>query len=255
MNVEEILNKLVNFNTIKDKDNLLIMNFCKSYLENLGFECILYGTDKKILYGKYGKKPILGFVGHTDTVNHSNEWNTNPFTLVEKDDKLFGLGTCDMKGGIAAFLKAISSINLKKLKRGITVILTYDEEINFEGILSVINNNIELPEYLIIGEPTDNIPNNGSKGLLEYSLEFYGVRTHSSMPIESPNKNCISFFNEILKLDDYFKERCCNDYEFPNSTMNIGIINGGDSVNIVPDITRATLVLEQLLQGKNLNML
>ena len=65
----------------------------------------------------YGENPSVGFLGHTDTVEYIEGWNTNPFELAEKDGKLFGLGACDMKGGIAAMLDAISSINLSKLNK------------------------------------------------------------------------------------------------------------------------------------------
>ena len=240
MDAKEILRKLVNFNTINDKENNKIMNYIKDYLENLNFSCNLIGEDKKVLVAKYGDNPILGFVGHTDTVNYRSSFGSNPFELVSKDGNLYGLGTCDMKGGIAAFLSSVSRVNLSKLKRGIMIIMTYDEEIDFGGINYFLSQNIRYPKYLVIGEPTDNIVMNGSKGALAYKFDFFGKSTHSSMPEESSNTNCVNFLHDLLKLDKYFHKRWCDDYKYKHTTMNYGIIKGGDRINIVSDYTTAT---------------
>lgn len=240
MRVEEILKKLVSFNTSNDLENEKIISFIKNYLEEYNFKCQTYGNDKKILIAKIGNHQNLGFVGHTDTVCAQDTFGSNPYELIEKDGNLYGLGACDMKGGIAAILKAVSEIDFTKLNSGIMLIFTYDEEIGFSGIKKFISENIKYPKYLIIGEPTNNIPMNGSKGALEYRFEFFGKKSHSSMPIKSSNVECIKFLNELLKLEKYFQKRSCSEYEFSHSTLNFGIINGGERVNIVPDHTFAT---------------
>ena len=81
-----------------------------------------------------GENPKIGFLGHTDTVEYIEGWNTNPFELSIVEDKIFGLGVCDMKGGIAAILDAISKIDFNKLQYGVKLYFTYDEEIGFGGI-------------------------------------------------------------------------------------------------------------------------
>ena len=237
MTVEEILRKLVSFNTIKDKQNSDINKYIKEYLEEYGFTFEEIGSEKKVLIARTNKEPKFCFFGHTDTVLKDKD---NPFKLKEKDGNLYGLGACDMKGGIAAMLKAISETDFNKLSYGMMLVFTYDEETDFGGIKEFVKSNIKYPEYLLLGEPTDNIPTNGSKGVLEYHFDFYGKKAHSSRIEDSSNINCVNFFSELLKLEEYFKNYECDDYEFKHTTMNIGIIKGGDSVNIVSDHTYAT---------------
>ena len=240
MKVEEILRDLVSFNTINDLQNIEIMNYIKKYLEEYSFDCELIGDEKKILIARTKKNPILGFVGHTDTVSYKETFGSNPFELIKKEGNLYGLGSCDMKGGIAAILKAISEINFNELNYGMMLIFTYDEEISFGGIKYFKSKNIKYPEYLIIGEPTNNIPMNSSKGVIEYNFDFYGKRSHSSMIEESSNINCINFLHELLELNKYFQRKGNIDSDFNYSTMNYGIIKGGERVNIVSDHTYAT---------------
>lgn len=85
-----------------------------------------------------------------------------------------------MKGGIANILKAVDETNFDKLEYGITLIFTYGEEIKFDGIKYFVNQKILYPKNILIGEPTNNIPNNGSKGVLAYKFKFYETKDHSS---------------------------------------------------------------------------
>lgn len=239
MKVEEILRKLVSFNTVADYDNFKINKYIRRFLEKNGFKCKTIGNTKKVLIATTKKEPKFCFFGHTDTVNYK-EIGRNPFELLEKDGNLYGLGACDMKGGIAAMLKAISETDFNKLSYGMMLVFTYDEETNFEGIKEFVKYNIKYPEYILLGEPTNNIPMNGSKGAIEYHFDFYGKKAHSSRIEDSSNINCVRFLNELLKLRDYFKKTKCDEYEYKHSTMNYGIINGGDRVNMVSDHTFAT---------------
>ena len=165
------------------------------------------------------------------------------FALTKKGDKLFGRGVSDMKGGIAAFLYALTNVSLNELKRGIRVCFTYDEEISFEGIKELINKKIDFGEYTIVGEPTDNYPCIGSKGLLEYELVFKGIAVHSSKPIpnECSNENAVLFLNEVLKLDKAFKNNKCDLFEIPYNTINIGVISGGTNICTTSENTRVLL--------------
>lgn len=228
MNVEEILRKLVSYNTIRDKQNKEIMDFIEKYLKNYNFK-----TERinKCLIAYNSKQPNIGFIGHTDTVDYES-WDGNPFELQKHFDKLIGLGACDMKGGIAAMLSAISKIDLVKNK--LALYFTHDEEIGFNGI-KTIKNNI-TPSNIIIGEPTNNIPIYGTKGVLELTIEFYGIKCHSSTPNKgiSAIDECIKF---ILEINNYYdcviKQEKVSNFDIPYTTMNIGMINGGESVNSV----------------------
>lgn len=231
--MEEILEKLVKFNTIKDKQNKEVLDYIQEYLKNLGFTV---EKRKKYLVMSYGKNPKLGFIGHSDTVEYIDGWNSDPFTLTKVEDKLYGLGACDMKGGIAAFLSALNDISLEKLKYGIKVIVTYDEEIAFTGIKEVVSDKIKLPEYVIVGEPTDNKAMTGCKGLFAVKIFTNGIKVHSSTPHKgkSANLNMIKLLNE---LDMFYSENIKNEldekYEVPYTTMNIGLLNGGSAINSV----------------------
>lgn len=175
MNEIETLKKLVEYNTIRDKENIEIINYISNYLKDLGFKI---EKKKKYLIMSIGNDYKLGFIGHSDTVDTTDGWLTNPFTLTQKDDLLYGLGACDMKGGIAAFLQALKEIDLYKLKKGIKIYITYDEEISFKGI----------------------------------------------------------------------------KYEVPYTTMNIGIINGGDSINSVSDKCESYIDF-RVVQKEHINIL
>lgn len=229
MKIENILNDLISFNTVNDLENEKIINYIESFLIKLGFKTE-YKT--KCLVMSIGEYPVLSFIGHTDVVSVSKNWKYEPFKLTEENDKLIGRGASDMKGGIAAFLYALSELNLSELKRGIRVCFTYDEEIGFEGIKELVNNSIDFCKYSIIGEATDNYPCIGSKGLLEYNLNFLGTAVHSSKPIqnECSNENAILFLSEILKLNKMFQKNICDLFEVPFNTINIGVIKGGSDI-------------------------
>ena len=156
--------------------------------------------------------------------------------LNEVDNKLYGLGTCDMKGGIAAILKAVLDIDWNKLDYGMKLIFTYDEEIGFKGIKEINSLNVEIPETVIVGEPTNNNIMNGSKGLLELKIEFEGKSAHSSNPEKGINaiEKCIRFLNELKQFYNVLKSETDKRFKIPYTTMNIGKIDGGKSINIVP---------------------
>ncbi len=236
MKVEDILRDLVKINTIEDKDNDKFIDYVEKYLKALNF---ITEIKDRCLVMSYGNDIKLSFIGHMDTVAINNKWDYNPFDLTIFGNKLIGRGTCDMKGGISAFLYSLSQIDLNSLKYGIRICLTYDEEIGFKGIKDLIDKNICFGEYSIIGEPTDNIPCTGSKGLLEYEFIFKGISSHSSIPIEgkSSNENAVIFLNELLKIKKIFNKKRCNLFDVPINTINYGIITGGNSICIVPDQT------------------
>ena len=229
----KILKDLISINTIKDKENEKIINYIEEYLKNIGFKTEYKGKNLIMSMGKNAK---IGFLGHTDTVEYIAGWNTNPFELTQNEEKLYGLGTCDMKGGIAAVLEAVSKIDFSKLSYGVKLYFTYDEEIGFSGIYDITDSNEIFPEIMIFGEPTDNEMLVGSKGLLEYELSFKGIKAHSSNPAKgkSANMNAVKL---LFELEEFYNEEIKKyeqkSYEVPYTTMNIGTINGGSAKNSV----------------------
>lgn len=250
----KILKDLVKFNTIKDKENKEIINYIEKYLLNLGFQTEYKG---KYLIMSIGNNPKFGFLGHTDTVEYIEGWNTNPLELTCKEGKLFGLGSSDMKGGSAAILDCISKIDLNNLKYGIKLYFTYDEEIGFGGVYDIIKSNEQFPEFMVFGEPTNNEILVGSKGLLEYELNFIGLKAHSSNPEKgiSANMNAVKF---LAELDEFYQNNIKvykdKSYEVPYTTMNVGVINGGSAKNSVSASCNVTIDF-RVVKEEHINMI
>lgn len=235
LGVEEILRNLVECNTIADKENRKILDYIENVLSFNGFQ-----TEKRdkflIMYNK--KESAIGFVGHTDTVEYTENWKYRKLALTKENGKLYGLGVCDMKGGIAAMLQAVIETDWSKLKRGMKLYFTYDEEIGFSGIKEIVEYETNFPKTMIIGEPTNNERMVGSKGLLEYQISCKGVKTHSSTPEKGKNAilSAISFIRELQEFYELeLKTKQNLDFEIPYTTMNIGKIEGGSAINSVPD--------------------
>lgn len=230
----KILKDLIKFNTIKDKENKKIINYIETILLEKGLKTEYKG---KYLIMTTGKEEKLGFLGHTDTVEYIEGWETNPFELTQKENKLFGLGSCDMKGGIAAMIDAVIQTDLSTLKHGIKLYFTYDEEIGFGGIYDIVKTREKFPETMLFGEPTNNEMLVGSKGLLELDINFKGIKAHSSNPGKgkSANMNAVKF---LYELDEFYTQNIKQDlnenYEVPYTTMNVGLMNGGSAKNSVP---------------------
>lgn len=237
----KILRELVSFNTIQDKENKKIIDYIEKILTAKGFKT---EYKEKNLIMTYGENPSFGFLGHTDTVEYTEGWNTNPFILKEKGNKLYGLGACDMKGGIAAILEAVLETDFSKIKNGIKLYFTYDEEREFSGIRSIINNKEKFPNFMVFGEPTNNEVLIGCKGLLVCDLHFKGVKAHSSNPEKgkSANLNAVRFLGELEQFYlKNIKKQINSHYEIPYTTMNVGVLKGGSAKNSIPAECYATL--------------
>ena len=134
-------------------------------------------------------------------------------------------------------LDAVSEIHFSKLKNGMKLYFTYDEEIGFTGVYELVKNKEKFPEYMIFGEPTNNEILTGHKGLIEYEIYFKGLKAHSSNPAKgiSANMNAVKFLNE---LDEFYNNEIKIDeekaYEIPYTTMNVGTMHGGSARNSVP---------------------
>lgn len=236
----EILKSLVEFDTIKDNENSKLMDYVENYLKKYNFqtEC-----KNKNLVMSIGKNKKIGFLGHMDTVEFIDGWESNPHEFTKKDNKFYGLGVCDMKGGISAMLDAIAEIDFSDLKYGMKFYLTFDEEIGFSGTYNLIAQKEKFPDVMILGEPTDNKVLIGGKGLLECECYFKGIKVHSSTPEKgkSANLNAVKF---IYEMNEFYESNIKNfkesEFEVPYTTMNVGIINGGSAKNSIPAECYAT---------------
>ena len=255
----EILEKLISFDTVADKNNRQIVEWLSAFLQAHGFIVKkILAKDKKRAnlwaHKKGSGKNWLYFSGHTDTVPAGQNWQSNPWQIKTKGDKLYGLGTCDMKGGITAILKAVSETNNPKINLGL--IFTYDEEINFSGIIDLFKSQKLTPGPVIIAEPTNNQPIVAHKGMLSFIAEFKGKAAHSSYPDKGLNAiiNASDFISELRKTSAKLLTQKNKYFSPPQATNNPAIINGGDAINKIP--AGCTLKMEyRVVEEKQLEIL
>ncbi len=173
--------------------------------------------------------------GHTDTVPFDDgQWTKDPFKLTEENNKLYGLGTADMKGFFAFILDALRDIDLKKLTKPIYVLATADEETSMAGASFFAEQTKLKPDCTIIGEPTSLIPIRAHKGFISNAIRVIGKSGHSSDPDRGINAIEIMHLviEQLLLLKQKFKGQYHNDgFSVPYPTMNLGVIHGGDAAN------------------------
>lgn len=189
------------------------------------------------VYSGDGNKTQGGLLlsGHTDTVPFDEgQWSKDPFKLTEEDNKLYGLGTADMKGFFAFILDALRDIDLKKLTKPIYVLATADEETTMAGAAFFAQQTQLQPDCTIIGEPTSLIPIRAHKGFISNSIKVIGKSGHSSDPDKGINAIEIMHLvvEQLLILKHKFKQQYHNEgFSVPYPTLNLGIIHGGDAAN------------------------
>ncbi len=249
----QILSDLIGFKTISGDDNNDLINYCEKYLNNLGATSFkTYDEEKKRVNlfatikakKSNGVKPII-LSGHTDTVPVSKSWSTDPFKATIKEDKLYGRGSCDMKGFIACTLAFAPIFSKVDLNRDIHFSFTFDEETACLGAPILIK---ELKKrkiqngICIVGEPTNMKIIDAHKGCYEYTTYFEGLAGHSSMPHKgvSAVEFASRYANKLIELREELKKRAPEDSIFnpPFSTLQVGGIFGGIAHNVIADKCR-----------------
>jgi succinyl-diaminopimelate desuccinylase len=186
-----------------------------------------------------GTKPGLLLAGHLDTVPGDKEsWRFDPFEAKIHNGKIYGLGTSDMKSGVAALLMALKKSLSEKPKRKVILALVGDEEVSLKGSRFLIAREkdfLKLARYGVIAEPTDLKVVVAQKGLLHVKIIFSGKRSHGSTPWLGDNAilKAVEFLNEVKKLSEKLVK--VKDPFLGSATINVGKITGGVKVNIVPD--------------------
>ena len=218
----------------------------RDYLASHGIESRLIFDDQRSkanLYASLGPGGAGGVVlsGHTDVVPVAGQpWSADPFTLRESNGKLYGRGSCDMKGFIALALSLVPEMQAAGLKRPIHIALSYDEELGCLGaprMIADIKANLPLPDVAIVGEPTRLKLGNKHKGCYGFDLEVTGRDGHSSATHRGVNAIACAA-RAIAYLDD-MAERFRREGPFdpgfdpPYTTFNVGEIGGGTAVNII----------------------
>ena len=246
----KILKDLISFKTISGENNSSLINYCENILSKSGATSFkVFDADKKrvnlfaTLKAKKsnGKEPII-LSGHTDVVPVSKGWSTDPFVAEIKDGKLYGRGSCDMKGFLACSLAFADIFSKSNLSRDIHFSLTFDEETACVGAPLLIK---ELKKrkitngICIVGEPTKMKIIDSHKACYEYTTFFEGLAGHSSKPDEGVNaaEYASRYVNKLMSLRNDLKNREPDNSIFtpPYSTLSIGGIFGGIAHNVIAD--------------------
>lgn len=223
-----------------DQSNADLIHLLAGWLEALGFQVEIQPVpetrNKFNLLATAGQgEGGLMLAGHTDTVPFDDgRWTRDPFTLTEHDNKLYGLGTADMKGFFAFIVDALRDMDVTTLKKPLYILATADEETSMAGARYFAQSSTLRPDCAIIGEPTSLQPVRAHKGHMSDAIRILGQSGHSSDP--ERGVNAIELMHEaighILNLRNTLKERYHHDaFTIPYPTLNLGHIHGGDASN------------------------
>ena len=247
----KILSELIKFQTVSGTSNLKLIEYCEKRLDKLGATSFKTFDETKKRVNLFstitGKQKLNGggiiLSGHTDVVPASaKEWSSNPFVATEKNNKVYGRGSCDMKGFIACALAVAPYFASQNLKKPIHFSFTYDEETACQGapimIRELKKRNINC-SICIVGEPTSMKAIQAHKGCYEYSTHFTGLAGHGSAPDKgvSAVEYAVRFINKLMDLREELKKRVPKNSVFtpPYSTLQIGRIKGGLARNVIAD--------------------
>ncbi|WP_445178706.1 acetylornithine deacetylase [Pseudomonas sp. McL0111] len=243
----ELLKTLVSFDTTSRESNLQLIEFVRDYLARFDVPCELIYNDERSkanLFASIGPvdQPGIMLSGHTDVVPADGQpWTVPPFALTERDGKLFGRGTADMKGYIACVLALVPALLSAPLRMPVHIALSYDEEVGCLGVrslLKVLEQRPIKPLLCIIGEPTELKPVLGHKGKLAMRCDVHGHPCHSAYAPLGVNaiEYAAELIGELGRIGQQLKAPEQHDARFdpPYSTVQTGVISGGKALNIVP---------------------
>ena len=247
----KILSDLIKFQTVSGTSNLALIDYCEKKLSKVGASSFRTSDEEKKRFNLFstvsGKGKVSGggiiLSGHTDVVPASaKEWSSNPFVSKEKNNKVYGRGTCDMKGFIACTLALAPYFASQNLKKPIHFSFTYDEETACQGapvmIKELKKRNLNC-SVCIVGEPTNMKAVQAHKGCYEYTTYFTGLAGHGSAPDKGVNavEYATRFINKLLELREELKKREPKNSVFtpPYTTLGVGRIKGGLARNVIAD--------------------
>ncbi len=243
---KDLLARLVAFDTTSSKTNIPLIEFVEGYLAGHGVESRRVPTadgQKASLFATIGPADAGGLAlsGHTDVVPVTSQaWDTDQFTLVERDGKLYGRGSCAMKGYLACVLALVPDFKQRKLKMPVHIAFSYDEEVGCTGVRPMIaefGKTLPTPRMVFVGEPTEMGVVNAHKGPVRWRVALTGRAAHSSMPHYGVNAIAYAgkLIAELARMEEDLKAGA-QDARFdpPWTTLQITQIEGGTASNIVP---------------------
>ncbi len=254
MTVQETLAELVAIDSVSARSNAEIANYltirCQArglsvkrfpYVDENGIEKVnliaLAGTDFSA-----ATEVELALVGHTDTVPYDPKW-VEATTLIEREEKLYGRGSCDTKGFIAAVLTVLEGIDIGKLLRPLGLIFTADEEVGLMGAKRLAEAGVLRAHYSIVGEPTSLQPMRAGKGYCLADIIVRGREGHSAYPAlgASAILRAARLITGMERITAQLKPEQNPAFDPPYTTLNIGLIRGGTAKNVIPGECRFTL--------------
>lgn len=254
MNIKQTLAELVRIDSVSSRSNAEIVDYLERRCEALKLKTQRFayqdehGVEKINLIAVAGAEfsqntsVELALVGHTDTVPYDPNWS-EATNLTERDGKLYGRGSCDTKGFIAAALSAVEAIDLASLNKPLALIFTADEEIGLRGAKHLAQLKPLRVRYSIVGEPTSLQPIRAGKGYSLAEVVVRGREAHSAYPALGASAvfRAARLVNRLEKIAEHVKEDRHPAFDPPYTTLNVGVINGGTAKNVLAGECRFTL--------------
>lgn len=245
--IKRILADLVRIDSVSARSNVEIVEYLERHCGLLGMSTRRFpyrdeaGVDKINLVALTADvdEVELALVGHTDTVPYDPNWS-EATNLTERDGKLYGRGSCDTKGFIAAALTAIENV---KINRPLALIFTADEEIGLRGAKRLAQTNPLRVRYSIVGEPTSLKPIRAGKGYSLAEVIVKGREAHSAYPALGASAvfRAARLINRLESIAEQLKQDQHDAFDPPYTTLNIGLIHGGSAKNVLAGECRFTL--------------
>lgn len=243
----QILERLISFPTVSRESNLELIQFIQDYLTGFGIESELFYNSERSkanIFATLGPRDQGGVVlsGHTDVVPVDGQaWTVEPFILSQKDNRIYGRGTADMKGFIASVLAMVPTFLSRPLARPVHLAFSYDEEVGCLGVRSMLadlEKRSNKPAMCLIGEPTSLQPVLGHKGKLAMRCRVHGAACHSAYAPQGVNaiEYAAKLIGHLGEIAEELAHPNLHDERFdpPYSTIQTGLIKGGRALNIVP---------------------
>ncbi len=255
----DVLTRLIGFDTVSRHSNLALIDWVEDRLKAHGATTQRFLNEdgrKANLWATIGPDVRGGIVlsGHTDVVPvDGQDWDTDPFVLTEKDGKLYGRGTSDMKSFSALALGFLPAMKAADLKRPIHFALSYDEEIGCTGCRSMVDYagaRDPKPGFVIVGEPTGWELVDAHKGINVYQVEVTGLEAHSSQTHKGVN--AITYAARLIAFLDQIEDKLIKAgdptgrFDPPYTSLHIGVMSGGTAQNIIPRKCRFTFEFRPL---------
>lgn len=246
MAAKEILGALVAFDTTSTETNVPMAEWIRDYLAGHGVESVMIPNESgshTCLFATIGPtdRSGIGLSGHMDVVPVTGQaWDTDPFDMIERDGRLYGRGTSDMKGYLACILAAVPDFKRRRLATPVHLLFSYDEEVGCTGVrpmIAELGPRLPKPRMVFVGEPTRMQVVDAHKGGVRWRVEIKGRPAHSSTPDLGVNTISVAqrLLAEIGRIEEELKARTNPRFTPPHSTVAVTRMTAGTATNIIPE--------------------